>query len=270
MTVLRLTIEINPGGTGARMDKLASITGEAERFLRLLVGDLGVTSRVGDWVSRDFYNSSVGYVSEFSRNVDDLVVPKFNDAIGFFVTFDGTKWRFDGNFSPRTIKQFVNFGKALDPDENLRIGLYRNGADKPTDWRVLNRKAALAVEKHIETPLEYIGSVQGRLGTWYKDSDHFDIHDLIFNEIVKCHYPKDKYATIYSLYEDNEAVVSVSGRVSADRIDGRPKSVVIDRIATSRPLTDDEFRRIFGLEPRLTGQEPTTDYIDRIRRDSDA
>ena len=87
MTTLRISIELNPGGEGVRLDKLAKFSGEAEKFLRYLLGDLGLQVPQGDFVAKKFYNSSVGFVSELPRSVEDSLVPQFNESILFFTNF---------------------------------------------------------------------------------------------------------------------------------------------------------------------------------------
>src|SRR3546814_12392742 len=58
-------LELNPGGQGVRLDKLAKITGELERFARQLASDSGISVKPEEWIARDFYNSSVGATIEY-------------------------------------------------------------------------------------------------------------------------------------------------------------------------------------------------------------
>lgn len=272
MTTLRMKIELNPGGEGVRMDKLAKLTGEAERFLRYLLSDLGVTVPSGEWVSRGFYNSSVGFTAELPRNVDEAVVGTFNASVDYFASFRDGKQTINGSYKPRTINQFVTLGKCLDADEKMRIGLYDPGAvesDEPK-WRDLTRAPALELEKIVARPLVYHGSIQGRLGTWYKEGAYFDVREVTQSKLVKCHYRLEQYANIHALYEDKDTVVHVTGMVTAERLNGIPTDIEIERLKVYDRLSESEFNKLFGLFPKMTGDESTVDYIDRERGDGDS
>jgi hypothetical protein len=69
-TRIRLKIELNPGGVGVRLDKLAKISTEVEKFIRFLAMDAGATPQLGDFVAKNFYDGSFGSVIEYVNNVD--------------------------------------------------------------------------------------------------------------------------------------------------------------------------------------------------------
>lgn len=116
----------------------------------------------------------------------------------------------------------------------------------------------------------YEGALQGKLGTWYKDSNYFNLRDLSSNSLIKCFYKSDLYDRIYALYSDKNAVVNLSGRIVSERVSGQVKEMHISWAHSYAPLSDSEFRRLFGLAPDLTGDLGTADYIDRLRSDGDA
>ncbi len=252
------------------MDKLAKIAGETEKFLRFLSSDIGARSTIGEWISKNFYNSSVGFTVELANPVDDVVLSKFNSSVDFFVSFREGRSTINGSYSPRTIKQFVALGKSLDADELMRIGLYKSADAEDAEWRDLSRRPALDIERYIETPLIYHGSIQGRLATWYKEANYFDLKESLFGRTVKCQYDDSKYKEIHSLYGDKNTVVHVVGIVEAERIDGTPKSIQVEHLKYYDSLTDKEFQKLFGIAPDLTGDESTESFIDRMRSDDSA
>jgi hypothetical protein len=77
------------------------------------------------------------------------------------------------------------------------------------------------------------------------------------------------YDQIYRLFEDKDAVVNVSGDVKADRATGRIKEMRVQWAKSYPKLSDAEFNRLFGLAPDLTGDQSTSDFIDKMR-DGDA
>lgn len=270
MKTLRVRIELNPGGVGVRMDKLARVSGEMEKFFRFLIEDLKISGPNAVWISKRFYNSSVGYNAEFEKPIDEVSIAAFNNAAKFFIDFNPDVQKINGKFRPQTIRQFVSLGKEIDADETVKIGLFENGADDPTSWKPLTRRPALDVERIIEEPLKYFGSIQGPMGTWYKESNHFDIREVVFNALVKCYYDNAKYEDVHALYQDKSAVVHVSGDITANRLDGRPQKISISRLKVYDHLSDKEFHRLFRSAPNLTGDESTIEFIDRTREDGDA
>lgn len=269
MSKLRIRIKLNPGGAGVRMDKLAKVSGETETFLRFLATDLGIAVSIGDWVAKEFTNSSVEYSAELARSVYEADRGAFNGAIGYFTDFSPQVTRPDRRFKPRTYKQFVDIGKHLDTDEVMGIGLFPNELADTVEWKRVERQPALELEKALLTPLEYEGAVFGRLGTWYRESDYFDLRDLSSESIVKCRYTKSMYRTVYELFEDKDAIVSVAGRIRADRIERTAKEISVRKVKARRPLSEKEFESFFGVAPDMTGEEPTSAFIERQRGDGE-
>lgn len=271
MSRLRLKLELNPGGDGIRLDKLASISGELEKFLRNLANDCGVKVEPGEWVARQFYNSSVGAVLEHVEHVEPVAVQKFNDGVRFFSSFAPDQTRFSDDFSEQTIRQFVDIGTKLDTDEIVKIGLFAEGdGDEPLEWKQIAKRTTIDVEEAALRPIVYQGSVQGRLGTWFKESDFIYIRDAVTDSHVKCSYKPSAYDMIYRYYADKSAIVHVTGQISADRLNGHPREIKVESIEHYGPLSDKEFKNVFGSAPDLIGDEPVEDFIDRIRGDGDS
>lgn len=267
MARLKIRMELNPGGTGVRFHKLAKAAEEFEKLFRYLAQDLGVNSNNDDWLARNFTNGSVGYDVELQRSVEQAVIPVYNHYVEALASF-----REDNpppaRLSPRTLKQFVAAGKILDSDERIKLGLYKNGG--APDWRYLAKAPSLDLERYLETPIRYVGTVQGKTHTWYKESDYFDLRDVLFGETVKCYYPKALYSKIADAFKDREAVVHVHGQISSNRMEKRPFEVRVTDVAVFAKLSDEEFKRFYGIAPNLTGDESTEEYIARIRDDGDA
>jgi hypothetical protein len=128
---------------------------------------------------------------------------------------------------------------------------FKEDSTEPEPWRYVKKSHTLEVEKAIVSPLEYVGTVQGRLATWYKESSYFDLRDISSGALVKCFYLSDRYKDVYSLYSDKDVVALVSGRVRANRVERRPEEMRVERVRQYQRLTDEEFERLFGLAPTL-------------------
>lgn len=266
VTRIRLKIELNPGGDGVRLDKLAKISAEIEKFVRLLAIDAGASPQLGDFVAKDFYDGSFGSVVEYVNNVDPSAAVKFNNGLRFFSDFKDPHQYINGEFSPATVRQFIEIGDAIETDEIVKIGIV--DADAPIDqaeWKSITKITTLNVDAAFNQEYNYDGALQGKLGTWYKDSNYFNLRELSSNDLVKCYYPKDFYDQIYRLFEDKDAVVNLSGSIKADRATGRMSEVRVRWAKSYPPLSDSEFDRLFGLAPDLTGDLSTVDFIKKIR-----
>ncbi len=265
MTRIRLKIELNPGGVGVRLDKLAKISTEVEKFIRLLASDAGVTPQPGELLARDFYEGSFGSVIEYVHNVEPSAAVKFNQGLRFFADFESGD-HINGEYSAATVRQFIEMGTVIDNDEVVRLGIIDpDEPEESTDWKSVTKITTLNVDAVFHQEYKYDGALQGKLGTWYKDSNYFNLRELSSNELVKCFYGVTLYDQIYRLYEDKDAVVNLSGAVTADRATGRITEVRVNWAKSYPKLSDVEFNRLFGLAPDLTGDLSTTDFIDKIR-----
>jgi hypothetical protein len=266
VTRIRLKIELNPGGVGVRLDKLAKISTEVEKFIRLLASDSGATPQPGELLAKDFYEGSFGSVIEYVHNVDPLAATKFNQGLRFFSDFNQSD-HINGEYSPATVRQFIEMGTVIDNDEVVRLGIIDPDTpdDKATEWKSITKITTLNVDAVFHQEYKYDGALQGRLGTWYKDSNYFYLRELSSNELVKCFYGVGLYDQIYRLYEDKDAVVNLSGSVTADRATGRVSDVRVHWAKSYPKLSDSEFAKLFGLAPNLTGDLSTSDFIDKMR-----
>jgi hypothetical protein len=81
MARLRIKIELNPGGVGVRLDKLAKISEEFEKFLRSLAQDCGTSIELGEWLAKDFYDGSFGSMVEYVKHVEVQEAVKLSSAV---------------------------------------------------------------------------------------------------------------------------------------------------------------------------------------------
>lgn len=272
MSRLKINLELNPGGDGVRLDKLANISGELEKFLRSLAGDCNISVDLGEWVAREFYNGSMGAIIEHVGTVEPAALLKFNAGIRRFTKFQPDRDVFNGEYSETTIRQFVEIGSKLDTDEVVRIGLHDEdpSGSVQIEWQNIAKRKTVEVEEATLKPIYYIGSIQGRLGTWFKESDFIYVRDSVFGVLVRCNYRTSMYETIHKCYRDKRAVIHVTGRIKSDRLSGNPKEISVDHIERYDQLSDEEFKGIFGGAALLPDHKNVGDFIDRMRDDADS
>lgn len=265
MPRLRIKLELNPGGEGVRLDKLSGIAGEVEKFLRSLANDCGALVNTGEWIAHGFYNSSVGAEIEHFGSVPQAVFEKFNEGVSFFANYKPNGDWSARQYSESTVQHFVDIGTKLDAGEVVKLGLFNGDDDVDAQWQQIAKRVTSDVEDAALRPVTFHGSVQGRLGTWFKESDFIYIRDAVTETLVKCFYKADSYDMIYRYYRDKGAVVHVSGQIKAERLSGRPIEIHVENIESYERLSDAEFEAVFGSVPDLIGDEPVGKYLDRIR-----
>jgi hypothetical protein len=265
VTRIRLKIELNPGGMGVRLDKLAKISEEIEKFLRALAKDVGAAPQIGDFLAREFRDGSFHSMVEYVHNVEPVIASKFNDGLLYFSDFKESQ-QITGFFAPETIRQFIEIGDALDPAELIKIGVIApDGSPENAEWKSISKITTLNVDNAFNQDYSYEGAVQGRLATRYKESNYFYLKDQSTRESVKCVYRDGMYDQIYRLFEDKDAVVNVVGKVRAKRATGKIDEIRVNWVKSYAPLSDAEFDRLFGIAPDITGEMSSSDYIDKMR-----
>jgi Domain of unknown function (DUF4115) len=149
MARLRIRIELNRGGVGVPLHKLASVVDEAQKFFHLLAEDSHVDQTKGEWLGSDFGNESLNFTAEFMGPVTADQVAAFHAA------FDGTT-----SLRRATIAQFARITEAIEQDELIGFGLYlTDDGNEPSEWRCLSRRDALRIAEEIQLLIEASGAV---------------------------------------------------------------------------------------------------------------
>ncbi|MCU1334668.1 MAG: transcriptional regulator, family [Bryobacterales bacterium] len=142
MSRLRVRIELNRGGVGVPLDKLASVVQQAQSFFRMLGDDVHIDQSQGEWLGFDFDHESLNFTAEFVGPVTQDQVAAFHSA------FDGTT-----GLRRATIAQFARIADAIEEDEVIGFGLYLNEGEDPGEWRCLSRRDALRITEEIRVLL---------------------------------------------------------------------------------------------------------------------
>src|ERR1700722_18977168 len=140
MSRLRIRIELNRGGVGVPLHKLASVVEESQKFFYLLTEDVQIDQSQGEWLGFDFGNESLNFTAEFVGPVTPEQVTAFHAA------FDGTT-----SLRRATISQFARITDAIEQDELIGFGLYLSDeGNEPAEWRCLSRRDALRITEEIQ------------------------------------------------------------------------------------------------------------------------
>ncbi len=149
MARLRVRIELNRGGVGVPLHKLASVVQESQRFFQMLAQDVHIERERGEWLAFDFDHESLNFTAEYVGPVSAEQVRAFCAA-------------FDGVTSLRraTIAQFTRIADAIGEDELIGFGLYPNSHEsEPSEWRCLSKRDALRIADEIQLLLGAAGEL---------------------------------------------------------------------------------------------------------------
>ena len=149
MARLRVRIELNRGGVGVPLHKLASVVQESQRFFQMLSQDVHIERERGEWLAFDFDRESLNFTAEY-------VGPVSAEQIrSFYAAFDGVT-----SLRRATIAQFTRIADAIDEDELIGFGLYPSSHDtEPSEWRCLSRRDALRIADEIQVLLGTAGEL---------------------------------------------------------------------------------------------------------------
>ena len=149
MARLRVRIELNRGGVGVPMHKLASVVQESQRFFQMLAQDVHIEKERGEWLASDFDHESLNFTAEYVGPVSAEQVRAFCAA------FDGIT-----ALKRATIAQFTRIADAIGEDELIGFGLYPSSHEfEPSEWRCLSRRDALRIADEIQLLLGAAGEL---------------------------------------------------------------------------------------------------------------
>jgi hypothetical protein len=144
MARLRVRMELNRGGVGVPLHKLASVVDEAQKFFRMLGDDVHIERDRGEWMGLDFDNKSLNFTAEFVGPVEPGQVREF------YAAFDGVT-----QLRRATIAQFARIADAIEEDELIGFGLYQSDQEtEPSEWRSLSKREALRITEEIRLLLD--------------------------------------------------------------------------------------------------------------------
>ena len=140
-------MELNRGGVGVPLHKLASVVDEAQKFFRMLGEDVHIDTGSGVWLGCDFDSKSLNFTAEYVGPVEPARVREF------YAAFDGVT-----QLRRATIAQFARIANSIDEDELIGFGLYQNDQEsEPGEWRSLSKLEALRITEEIRLLLDRAG-----------------------------------------------------------------------------------------------------------------
>jgi hypothetical protein len=232
MPKLRFRIRFNEGRKGVPLEKLERIAAETRKFLEQLGADIELPD-VSHWFGSDFGNASLSYDIESGADATDVQQSQFEGVIASL-----TAGHLNPNATESTAAQFYKIGDVLDSGDHIKFGLPQTGKSR-LKWFILEQGMSVP-DQLTRTDVEYFGSVQGILHSWYKESEpaYFYLRELSSEALIKCKYSDDSvYDALAKAVQNRRNSIHVHGKILANRKEKRIDSVDVDRLVFVPPFT---------------------------------
>jgi len=271
MASLRVRVELNKGGVGVSLRKLAAVSTRYEKFLKSLSKDLRIDLSKGEWIAKDFENSSVDYVVEFVGPTPPETVAEGYEALRHLMIGPKDIYDLSPKISRGTVQNYANIADDIDADEAVGFGLYSDGNGKPSESYVLSKELALHITEILKQgeSVTYTGTIRGTIHSWLKEAErpHLRVRDFASSSLVDCYYQNEIYPDIADAVQRRETIIDIGGIITASRVAHRPMSILVRKISKAAEYQEGDLERFFGCAPDLTGNMTTEEFIDLMRQD---
>ena len=260
---------MNKGGVGVSLRKLASVSLEYEKFLRLFSRDLNLDLKNGDCVAKDFANSSVEYIAEYVGPVPNEVITNSQSALKYIMDEENEFLDLGSAISRETIIQYAHIAKEIDPDEVVDFGIYDSGDKDAFERFHLSKERSLAIEQRFQQDdtIQYETSFQGKIHSLYKEVDkpHIYVRELSTGNLVRCYYARSKYEQIAAALKSQDALLHIAGRVTASRGSRKPLHMTLEKMRVAEEYREGDLEKFFGCAPNMSEEdliEPNDDDVE--------
>ena len=267
MSNLRIRVELNRGRHGVPLDKLAAVTKETDRFLKLFSRDMGLANTEHRWVAERFENNSVDFDCRYAEDVDDSLVLRCRRGFHAVFSNDYSVSDIAVFIRPETRRQYARIAEPIDPNEVIEFGLYKNGEVRPSEVFDLTKEKAREVEIPLAEPRVSYGEVQGVAHAFFKEVErpYLKVRELSTQELVNCFFPREMYHDAVEVLRDPDAVVFVEGWVKEDVETGFVTEIDVTDFRLAPEFSIQEHRQALGTLPNYTGNLSTTDFLEQLR-----
>jgi hypothetical protein len=266
MSRLRVKLILNEGGEGVPLAQLSDIADEAEKFLRYLAQDAGLTVQRGDWLARNFVNASVRFDIERETSVPLDEVREFNRKFEIVDAIKAGAAKMNDEVRHRTLVQFAKVAESLGPHEKLAFGLYRpndTDEDPPYKFAPLSKREATQLAGMLSEEITYSGTIQGHVHSIGVAELFFQLRRLRTNELIRCEFKEDLYPQVIEACERRNSKLFVHGRITVRRVDRHVSIIKVDRLKAAPQLSEERYQAFFGSDPDYTGDLSSEEFAER-------
>lgn len=262
---LRVRLVLNEGGEGVPLAQLSGVSEEAEKFLRYLASDAGISVQRPDWLARNFKNGSLNFDIEDTATHDVDEVKAFNHRFAHVAAVKAGREKLNGIVKHRTVLQFAKVADSLAAHEKLAFGLYRPNEETPFEWSPLTKREATDLKGRLLEEVSFKGTLQGSIHNIAVADLWFHLRDSRSEELVRCEFETKSYDEVIEAAHTRNARVYVRGSIVARRADRHVQRVKVARVVLAPTLSEERYQSFFGADPNYTGKMSTEEFIDEIR-----
>lgn len=264
---IKFRFELNRGRKGVPLHKFSDIMTQCEKFLTFFMADLDISTSGGQWLVCNLKEGSaigdVMYVGEVSATEENEYNYYFEQVLR------NPQEAANGKIKRKTILQYIHIADSLDPDESINFGLYKNG-EKELQPYELSKKDAIGLIDVIEDFTEYHGAIQGVIHELNKGHmpPYFRIRDLASKKLIKCFFSYKLYDRVIELLHNKDAIVIVSGLITASRSDRHIDHMNIsvdDHLKLAPEYKEGDLEKFIGSSPDFLGKQTFQEFMDEIR-----
>jgi hypothetical protein len=248
MARLRIRVELNRGGVGVPLHKLASVVTESERFFQMLADDVHIQKERGEWLAFDFDHESLNFTAEYVGPVSAEQVGAFANA------FSGTS-----SLRRATIAQFTRIADAIGEDELIGFGLYHSDQEiEPGEWRCLSRRDALRISDEIQILMGAVGA--DGTDTHLPSVSDPSISERLFRDRRDRAAAAAAQANLPGLVREVEA--NLTKRISGIEGEVQSNTRMIQDMRQTTAVTEDSFRSLLAAVDTFCSQ--ATRQLERL------
>jgi hypothetical protein len=248
MARLRIRVELNRGGVGVPLHKLASVVTESERFFQMLADDVHIQKERGEWLAFDFDHESLNFTAEYVGPVSAEQVGAFANA------FSGTS-----SLRRAAIGQFTRIADAIGEDELIGFGLYHSDQEiEPGEWRCLSRRDALRISDEIQILMGAVGA--DGTDTHLPSVSDPSISERLFRDRRDRAAAAAAQANLPGLVREVEA--NLTKRISGIEGEVQSNTRMIQDMRQTTAVTEDSFRSLLAAVDTFCSQ--ATRQLERL------
>jgi hypothetical protein len=248
MPRLRIRVELNRGGVGIPLHKLASVVEESQKFFHLLAEDVRIPKEGGEWLAFDLDNGSLNFTAEYVGAVT------IEQVRAFYAAFDGAT-----SLRRATIAQFTRITESIGQDEVIGFGLYQSDREaEPAEWRCLSKRDAFRIADEIRILQGAVGEAESATNLrTVIDSDRGA-------QLFKQRHDRGEVAGDQSKLSSFVRAVesNLARRISRLEDQVETHSGMIQDLRKASSTTEDSFRNLLSTVERFCGQ--ATQQIEKL------
>jgi len=268
MAHIKIRMTLARGLPGVPLGHLSKATKALEDFLHVLSIENGIELDPCKWVAECFNDKhSVAFSAMNLDQCTDSQFIDYNRSFDYVANFDPDKDEVC-YVSGEVMEKWVELGSKALPDVPIYLGYYATPLSKKAkSVPALSKSKAMRLKKFLTDRIVYNTTLLCEISSLQIDQLYINIRDVATGQIFKCYFDDDKYKDILGSIYDRGSRIYISGMVTTFRVGLKVEKMKLENLETAPVYQDGDLEKLHGLFPDMTGEESTSDFIDKVRHD---